>query len=137
MRYIKPKTQPIKGLLIFAGIGVAISLAGIIIFIFDRSNLAISILVYIFGGMFLIGGSAVILDQLFHYVEVKEDKLIHRVFFKKNVLPINKIKKLVLKNGIYEVYSGKKKFCTIPSQVTGAPEIAVALQRQGVVIDEK
>lgn len=137
MRINKPKTQPIIGLVIFAGIGVLVSLAGLIIFAIDRSNLFISILVYIFGGLFLIVGLATIIDQVFHFVEVKEDKLINQVVFKRKTLPISKIKKLVLVNGTYEVYSGKKKFCTIPSQVKGAPEIAVALQRQGIEIEEK
>jgi len=137
MKINKPHTKPIYGLVIFASIGVLVSIAGLIIFIIDRSNLFISILVYIFASLFIIGGLVVVLEQLGRYVEVKEDKLIYRNFLKKSVIPTSKIKKVSLNQGVYEVYIGKKKFCTFPSRVDGAAEIIIALSRQGVEIDEK
>lgn len=137
MKINKPRTKPIIGLIIFASIAVLVSLAGLIIFIIDRSNLFISILVYIFASLFIVGGLVVVLEQLGRYVEVKEDKLIYRNFLKKSVIPTSKIKKVSLNQGVYEVYIGKKKFCTFPSRVDGAAEIIIALARQGVEIDEK
>ena len=137
MKVNKPRTKPITGLIIFASIAVLVSLAGLIIFIIDRSNLSISILVYIFASMFIVGGLVVILEQLGRYVEVKEDKLIYRNFLKKSVISTSKIKKVSLNQGVYEVYIGKKKFCTFPSRVDGAAEIIIALSRQGVEIEEK
>ena len=137
MKVNKPRTKPIYGLVIFASIGVLVSLTGLIIFIIDRSNLFISILVYIFASLFIVGGILVILEQTLRYVEVRENKLIYRNFLKKRIISVEKIKKVSIKQGIYEVYVGKKIFCTFPSRVDGAAEIIVALDRQGVEIDEK
>ena len=134
---MKTRTQPIYGLVIFAGIAVVVSIGAIILFSIDMSNLFISILVFIFGGLFSIGGIAVIIDQLTHYVEVKENDLINHVFLAKHVLPISEIRKIKNNKEIYEVYSKKGKFCTIPSHLKGVDTIMFALSRRGVEITEK
>ena len=133
----KLRTRPITGLIVFASIAAAISLGAIILFAIDLSNLFISILVFIFGGMFFLGGVAVIIDQCLHYVELKENDLINHVIFVKKVLPIEKIKKIELVNGIYDIYDKKRKFCSLPSHLKGSSEIIVGLSRRGVEIEEK
>ena len=133
----KLRTRPSKGLIVFLSIAIAISSGALVLFIIDRSNLFISILVYIFAGMFVIGGLVVLLDQLFRYIELVEDKLIDHIFFKKNVLAVAKITKVTLKKGMYEIYSKKGKFCSLPSEQLGVSLIMVGLQRQGIEFIEE
>lgn len=133
----KIRTKPVKGVIIFAAIAALVSAGAIILFVIDRDNLFISILVFIFGGMFFLGGIAIILDQLFHYVELKEDNLINHVIFKRHEIPVSKIKKITLVKGMYEIYTKNKKFCTIPSHLEGCDKIMVGLSRQGLEIEEK
>ncbi|MFA7032504.1 MAG: hypothetical protein WC201_02975 [Bacilli bacterium] len=128
----KLRTQPIKGLIIFLIIDITISMIALGYFIYDVSNLFISILVYIFGGMFFIIGVVVLLDQLFHYVEVKNDSLVNHILWKKYVLPFEKIKRVILVDEMYHVYSKKKRFCVMPSHVRGSNEIIIYLERQGI-----
>ena len=133
----KLRTEPIKGLVIFLAIVIPVSIAALIITIIDRSNWTISILTYIFGGLFVVLGTIILIDQLFHYTELKEDVLIDHVVFKKRSLPISKIKKIVLQKGIYEIYYKKGLFCSLPSQLKGVNYIMVALQRHGLEVEEK
>ena len=133
----KIRTKPVRGLIIFALIASLVSIGAIVLFAIDRSNLFISILVFIFGGLFAMGGLLIVFDQLFHYVELKEDLLINHVFFIKKVLEINKINRITLKQGMYEVYTKKARFCTIPSRLNGADKIIIGLSRRGVNVEEK
>lgn len=128
----KLRTQPIKGLIIFLAIDIVVSMIALGYFIYDVSNLFISILVYIFGGMFLIIGVIVLLDQLFHYVEVKNECLINHILWKKFILPFDRIKKVILLDEMYYVYSKKKRFCVMPSHVKGSNEIIIYLERHGI-----
>lgn len=132
MKKQKLRTYPIKGLVIFLIVDIVISLATLGYFIWDRSNLLIAILVYIFGGLFAIIGIVVLLDQLFHYVEVKNDCLINRILWIKNVLPFDKIKKVILIDEMYIIYSKKKRFCSMPSHIQGSNEIILYLERKGI-----
>lgn len=132
MKKRKLRTYPIKGLVIFLIVDIVISLAALGYFIWDRSNLLIAILVYIFAGLFAIIGIVVLLDQLFHYIEVKNDCLINRILWIKNVLPLDKIKKVVLIDEMYIIYSKKKRFCSMPSHIKGSNEIILYLERKGI-----
>lgn len=133
----KIRTKPVKGAIIFASIAALVSIGALVLFAIDRSNLFISILVYIFGGMFFVGGVIVVLDQLFHYVELKEDKLINHLYFSRKEIEINRIKKVILEKGMYEIYIKKGKFCTIPSHLEGCDKIIIGLSRHGIEVEEK
>lgn len=76
------------------------------------------------------------IDQLFHYVEVKENTLVNHFLFAKSVLSFDRIKKIVLVNEMYIIYSKKKKFCTMPSRIRGSNEIIVYLEKHGISISE-
>lgn len=132
MKKKKLRTYPIKGLLIFLAVDIVVSLAVLGYFIYDRSVIIIAILVYIFAGLFSVIGIVVLLDQLFHYVEVKNNCLINRILFLKKVLPFEKIKKIVLVDEMYIIYSKKKRFCVMPSQIKGSNEIILYLESHGV-----
>lgn len=128
----KLRTYPIKGLVIFLIVDIVISLAALSYFIWDRSNLLISVLVYIFAGLFSLIGIFVLFDQLFHYVEVKNNCLINRILWIKKVLPFEKIKKVVLVDEMYTIYSKRKRFCVMPSHIKGSNEIILYLERHGI-----
>jgi hypothetical protein len=132
MKKKKLRTYPIKGLLIFLAVDIVVSLAVLGYFIYDRSVIIIAILVYIFAGLFSVIGIVVLLDQLFHYVEVKNNCLINRILFLKKVLPFEKIKKIVLVDEMYIIYSKKKRFCVMPSHIKGSNEIILYLESHGV-----
>lgn len=132
MKKKKLRTYPIKGLLIFLAVEIVVSLAVLGYFIYDRSVIIIAILVYIFAGLFSVIGIVVLLDQLFHYVEVKNNCLINRILFLKKVLPFEKIKKIVLVDEMYIIYSKKKRFCVMPSHIKGSNEIILYLESHGV-----
>lgn len=78
-----------------------------------------------------------LIEQLFHYIELVEDDLVEHILFSKKVLPVSKIKKIILNKGIYEIYNKKGKFCTLPSEQSGASLIMVGLQRKGIEFIEK
>ncbi|HNX15930.1 MAG TPA: hypothetical protein PKO28_00935 [Bacilli bacterium] len=137
MKKQKLRTYPIRGLLIFLLLDIVLSLAALGYFIWDRSTLLISILVYIFCGLFALIGLIVLADQLFHYVEVKDNRLINHIFWNKKVLPFEKIHKVMLVDEMYLIYSKKKRFCIMPSHIRGSNEIILYLESHGISLSQK
>lgn len=89
-------------------------------------------MVYIFCGIFILLGLIMLLDQLFHYTELKGNILINQIIFVRKKIEVDKISKIIFKDEMYIVFVGKKQFCVISSRIRGGNEIIVALERQGI-----
>ena len=130
----KYRTKPIKGLLIALSIVIAISSAVIVLFALTKQNIVISIMVYIFCGVFVLLSLIMLIDQLFHYTELNGDTLINNIVFIRKKVKVANISKIILKDEMYLVFVGKKQFCVISTRIKGGNEIIVALERQGVTM---
>lgn len=126
------RTKPLKGLLIFLPIVILLSTAMVLLFALTKQNIVVSIMVYIFCGAFIILSLMLLLDQLFHYTELRGDILINQIIFVRKKVMVENITKIVFKDEMYLVFVGKKQFCVISSRISGGNEIIVALERQGV-----
>ena len=127
----KYRTKPIKGLLIFLPIVIIFSIGAILLFALTKQELVFSIIVYIFCGAFILFASILLLDQLFHYTELRGDVLINQIIFVRKKVKVEKITKIILKDEMYFVFVGQKQFCVISTRIRGANEIIVALERKG------
>ena len=130
----KYRTKPIKGLLIALSIVIVISSAVIVLFALTKQNIVISIMVYIFCGVFVLLSLIMLIDQLFHYTELNGDTLINNIVFVRKKVKVANISKIILKDEMYLVFVGKKQFCVISTRIKGGNEIIVALERQGVTM---
>jgi len=133
---MKIRTRPIKGVVIFASV-VLVVCVGLIIFFalsFTNENKVISILAFVFCGVFTLISSFVLLNQLFCYIEYKDKVLIkHTLWFSKS-LKIEKITKIILEDGMYKIYRDEKKFYEMPSAIKGSNEIIIILENNGVSV---
>ena len=127
----KYRTKPIKGLLIFLPIVIAFSTGAILLFALTKQELVFSIMVYIFCGAFILLSLIILLDQLFHYTELRGDVLINQIIFVRKKIKVEKITKIILKDEMYFIFVGQKQFCVISTRIRGANEIIVALERKG------
>ncbi|MCR5184567.1 MAG: hypothetical protein K6C32_00580 [Bacilli bacterium] len=127
------RTYPVKGLVIFCLIGFLICTPAFIWFLFIEELLVFRVLVYIFCPMFSLIALITIIDQLFHYVEVKEDVFINHIVFWTKKVKIEKIERFEICEGIYYIYYLNKKIASFPSQVVGADRVVIALERHGVI----
>lgn len=127
----KYRTKPIKGLLIFLPIVIVFSTGAILLFALTKQELVFSIMVYIFCGAFILLSLIILLDQLFHYTELRGDALINQIIFVRKKIKVEKITKIILKDEMYFIFVGQKQFCVISTRIRGANEIIVALERKG------
>ena len=127
----KYRTKPIKGLLIFLPIVIVFSVGAILLFALTKQELVFSIMVYIFCGSFILLSLIILLDQLFHYTELRGDVLINQIIFVRKKIKVEKITKIILKDEMYFIFVGQKQFCVISTRIRGANEIIVALERKG------
>lgn len=127
----KFRTKPIKGLVIFLPIVILLSVGAIVLFALTDQNFVFSLLIYIFCGAFVILSLILLLDQLFHYTELRGDELINQIIFVRKKVKIEKISKIILKDEMYFIFVGKKQFCIMSTRIRGASEIIVALERKG------
>ena len=127
----KYRTKPVKGLLIFLPIVIVFSAGAIVLFAFTKQNIVFSVMVYIFCGAFILFSLILLLDQLFHYTELKGDILINQILFVRKKIKVEKITKIILKDEMYFIFVGQKQFCVISTRIRGANEIIVALERKG------
>lgn len=127
----KYRTKPIKGLLIFLPIVIVFSAGAILLFALTKQELVFSIMVYIFCGAFILLSIIILLDQLFHYTELRGDILINQIIFIRKKVKVEKITKIILKDEMYFIFVGQKQFCVISTRIRGANEIIVALERKG------
>ena len=127
----KYRTRPIKDLLIFLPIVIVLSAGAILLFALTKQELVFSIMVYIFCGAFILLSLIILLDQLFHYTELRGDVLINQIIFVRKKIKVEKITKIILKDEMYFIFVEQKQFCVISTRIRGANEIIVALERKG------
>ena len=83
------RTYPIKSLTIFLSIAFIVSVGMIVLFslpFMAKEQWIIRILIWVFCSIFALASGIVLFNQLFYYVEVKEDVFIkHEFLIKKKV----------------------------------------------------
>ena len=130
------RTYPIKGLMIFLIITFIVSLAAVIYFIIAQDDpIVIRVLVWIFCGAFSIISLIVMSDQLFNYVEVRDDKLISHKFLTKKVINIKNIQRIKSEENIFNVYVDNMKVVSFYSYSKESQEIIVYLDKHHVHIE--
>ena len=130
------RTRPIKKLCICVACIVAVSLGLCIGFIFmPNEQIVIRVIVWIMCGLFTVLGTVLLIDQLFNYVEVKDQVFIKHMFLTKHVIPFEKIKSVKSEDGFYVVYIGKKKVCTFAGDTKEANAIVSYMDKNHVKID--
>ena len=130
----KYRTKPLKGLLIFLPIVIVFSAGAILLFALTKQNFVFSLLVYIFCGAFVLLSLILLLDQLFHYTELRGDTLINQIIVVRKKVKVSRITKIILKDEMYYIFVGQKQFCVISARIPGGNEIIIALERQGKMV---
>ena len=134
-KYNPLRTYPIKKLCICVAIIVAVSLGLCVGFIFMPDELiVVRVIVWIMCGLFTLLGLILLFDQLFNYVEVKNDVFIKHMFLTKHVIPFNKIKSVKNEDGFYVVYVGNKKVCTFAGDTKEAHAIVSYMDKNHVKV---
>jgi len=130
------RTRPVKGITIFAFIVLIVSILLIVFFAlsFNKENTVISILTFVFCGAFSLVSIFVLFNQLFCFIELKENTLIRHILWIKKTTKIEKITKIILEEGIYKIFIDNKKFCDMPSAIKGSNEIIIELEKNGISI---
>ena len=130
------RTYPIKGLLIFLIITFVVSLAAVIYFIIAQDDVfVVRLLVWIFCGAFTIISLIVMCDQIFNYIEVRDDKLISHKFLTKKIVNIKNIERIVNEDNVSNVYVDNQKVFYFFTFSKEAQEILVYLDKMHVRID--
>lgn len=130
----KYRTKPLKGLLIFLPIVIVFSAGAILLFALTKQNFVFSLLVYIFCGAFVLLSLILLLDQLFHYTELRGDTLINQIIVVRKKVKVSRITKIILKDEMYYIFIDQKQFCVISARIPGGNEIIIALERQGKMV---
>ena len=132
----KIRTYPIKSLCIFISVVVALSIGMIILMAFLSEELfVVRILVWIMCGIFVILGSIVLYDQFMHYFYIKDDKIVKNGLFFKKKISFKEIFKIRVKDEKFIFLTDKITFCEIPTEIKGATEMILYLEKSGVKID--
>lgn len=130
------RTYPIKSLTIFVAICFVVSLAMVILFAFlNKEEWVIRILIFIFCGLFTVASAIILIYQLFFYVSVDEDNFYRHVMFGKHTIPLNKIERIINRDGFYEVIVKGRKITSFSTNTKEGQQIIVFLERKGVKID--
>jgi len=133
---MKLRTKPVKGICIFALIVLVVCLSLLIFFAvdFNNENTVISIVSFVFCGIFILISLFTLINQLFCYVEFKDSKLVKHTLWFSKTLKIERITKITLEEGIYKIFDDNKIFYQMPSGIRGSNEIILALEQNGVSI---
>ena len=132
------RTYPSKGLIIFLLIVIAFSIGAIVLtaLLLLKDNLALSIILWLFCGVFLVLSLIVLLFEAINYLSLDENNkqlIIHKFLIKKKI-PANEISGIENNEGFYIFHQGKKELYRIGTQVQGANTLIVKLERWGIKI---
>ena len=130
------KTKPSKGLIAFCTIMLLVSLAFFIIFCIVDENIVVKVVILIMTGLFTVVSSAVLFDQLFDYVMIKDDKIIVQFLFTKRTANIKDITSIRVTKDAYEVLVKEKKFCTLSLYAPETQKMFFAFEKHGVDISK-
>ena len=136
MKQQRLRTYPIKSLTIFLSICFVVSVAMIILFIFLKNEMMlIRVLIWIFCGLFAGASLIVLINQLFFYVSVDENYFYKHFIFGKERIPLNKIDKIVNREGFYDIYVRGSKFTSFASDTNQSRLIIMFLEEHKVKIE--
>lgn len=134
------RTHGNKTIIIFTSF-VLLSCIGItLLFVFIDEPLILKIFVYAICAFFFILALFLLMVQLFDYIYVEDECLIHqRLFFKQKIegkakINVNEITKVIYNKGAYEIYVGKKLFCFLDPMDAGGKMILLFLEQHKVSI---
>ena len=127
----KLKSSKSKGVIIFTGVTLALSIGGIIGFIFLNENPVLKGFMIIMFAVFAVVAFIILYDQLFDYVMIKDDYIVYRLFLVKNATKIKNISKIILEKGSYDLYVKDKKFCTISKYDKVTPAMMNQIEKHG------
>jgi hypothetical protein len=126
------RTSFVKGPLIFASVALICNILVIVLFAIFEPKSSIALVCYIFCSIFIIVSIPILLDQLFHYDEVKGDYLINHVLFVTRKIKISKIDYIIKKDEVFEVYlKNGKKFTSINAYDPMVNDILYYLDKKG------
>ncbi len=130
------KTKRSKGLVAFSAIMLLTSLGFFITFIIVDENVIVKAVILIMTGLFTFVSAAVLFDQLFDYVMIKDDKIISRFFFQKKVANIKDITSIRATKDAYEVLVKERKFCTLSLYTPETQKMFFQFEKFGVDISK-
>lgn len=129
------KTSINKGPFIFAIVGLALSIALILVMALTDQDKAIRIIVYVFCSIFSAIALFLILALGTCYVEAKDEELISVKLFIKSKIKLSSIKEVIYKDNVYTVYKKSgKKFTTFSAYDPIIPSMIGYLEKKGVKV---
>ena len=127
----KLKSSKSKGVIIFTGVTLALSIGGIVGFIFLNENPVLKGFMIIMFAVFAVVAFIILYDQLFDYVMIKDDYIVYRLFLVKKATKIKNISKIILEKGSYDLYVKNKKFFTISKYDKVTPAMMNQIEKHG------
>ena len=125
------KTTNSKGLIIFVSIVLALSIGGIVAFIFLDENPILKGFFIIIFAVFAVLAFIVLYDQLFDYVLIKDDYIVSKILLKKKKTKIKNVTKIILSKGSYDIYVKEEKFCTLSRYDKSTPMMINQFEKHG------
>ena len=125
------KTTNSKGLIIFVSIVLALSIGGIVAFIFLDENPILKGFFIIIFAVFAVLAFIVLYDQLFDYVLIKDDYIVSKFLLKKKKTKIKNVTKIILSKGSYDIYVKEEKFCTLSRYDKSTPMMINQFEKHG------
>lgn len=138
MKNGKIRTYPIKSLTIFLSICFVVSVGMIVLFslpFMAKEQWIIRILIWVFCSIFALASGIVLFNQLFYYVEVKEDVFIKHEFLIKKKVKFQNIQRIKNVDGFYEIYVNNRRFASFTANTFEAQQMIVYMEKNKVKID--
>ena len=132
------RTYPIKSLVIFLSICFVVSTGMLVLFAlpFMQSEMwVIKILVWVLCSVFSLASLVVLIQQLFFYIEVRDEVFIKHFIFGSHKIPFKQIEHISNANGFYTIYVKGKRIVSFATNTTEGTEMIVYLEKHGVKID--
>lgn len=95
----------------------------------------IKILVWVLCSIFSLASLIVLIQQLFFWIEVRDDVFIQHNLLGAHKIPFKKIEHITNKDGFYTIYVQGKKITSFATNTKEGTEIIVYLEKHGVKID--
>ncbi len=130
------RTYPIKGLVIFLSIVIAVCVALAVTMIIIPEVLALKIVFWVISVVFGVLSLIVLLKEAIVYVSLDDEKdlvIIHEFLIKRKV-PLKELSCIENKDGFYVFYQKGKKIYSLGTDRKGANEFILALEAREIKI---
>ncbi len=140
---MKKRTLRTKGsqyIIIFSLIVLLCSIGLIVLFALIDESTILKVFVYVISGIFIALSLFLLVVQLFDYVYVENDNLVHqKVLFKQKIngkakINVHEITKVIYNKDAYEIFVGSKKFCSLDPKDGGSKLILLYLEQNKVSV---